>query len=92
MGFQVSNLTSRTFVLKAVEFMFVFIVFLLFRCGEGGDMHHWGQGTAVTMTERAENDLVMGTATSSVFLFIVMVIMLASLMGDKPAFTVSEQR
>ena len=56
MSFQASNLVTKAFVLKFVELVslvtsvqlfsvqvFVFIVFLMFRVGDGGDMFHWGQ-------------------------------------------------
>jgi len=61
MSFQASNLVTKAFVLKFVELVslvtsvqlfsvqvFVFIVFLMFRVGDGGDMFHWGTGFMTT--------------------------------------------
>ena len=92
MALSVQNIVSRVFILKVVQLLFVFIVFLLFRCGDSGDVLHWGRGTCSVSRERAENILVLGTATSSVFLFIVMVLMIAVSLGDKGDYTVPDNR
>merc|ERR1711892_916076 len=150
MGFG-SGVEVRAFIMKFVEFVMVFIVFLLFRCGDSGNMFHWGTGpqyngattpttnmtttttTTTTTTnmnttpdpttdpttdtpegfaedklskfaamesyprprlspdftysERAENDLVFGTMTSTGYLLFIIIIMLGMMMGDKMPFT-----
>ena len=120
----------------------MFIVFLLFRVGRGGDVFYWGAGPQVptvattatttttmvtttttqptgvlnfddleielkfpgsfgypdpyvepgmflTLTERAENDLIFGVLTSVGYLFITIVLMIGILMGDRQKYTVS---
>jgi len=44
MGFKPSNLATPAFVFKFVELVFVFIVFMIFRCGASGDIFYWGIG------------------------------------------------
>jgi len=44
MGFKPSNLATPAFVFKFVELVFVFIVFMIFRCGASGDLFFWGTG------------------------------------------------
>merc|ERR1711976_391348 len=44
MGFKPSNLATPAFVFKFVELVFVFIVFMIFRCGSSGDLFFWGTG------------------------------------------------
>ena len=123
--------------------VFIFIVFLIFRCGQGGDIFLWGSGDGVHFTtpassatttsvpasststvtssakagkvngsavmteesdrdrkirsvgdsfsERAENDLVFGIMTSVGYFFIVIILMIGIIMGDKPTFSVPNQ-
>jgi len=87
MSFQVNNITSRESLFKIIELFFVLIVFLLFRVGHNGDVLHWGLGPGVQMSERAENDLVTGILTSTVYLFIVMVLLLGIILGDTGKYT-----
>jgi len=44
MAFAAKNLVTKAFVMKFVELVFVFIVFLMFRVGDSGNMFHWGTG------------------------------------------------
>merc|ERR1711872_213747 len=44
MAFAVKNLVTKAFVMKFVELVFVFIVFMMFRVGDSGNMFHWGTG------------------------------------------------
>jgi len=44
MGFRPSNVMTKAFIMKFVELFFVFIVFLLFRVGQKGDIFYWGAG------------------------------------------------
>merc|ERR1711944_155102 len=44
MAFEAKNLVTKAFVMKFVELVFVFIVFLMFRVGDSGNMFHWGTG------------------------------------------------
>eukprot|EP00092_Neocalanus_flemingeri_P015025 GFUD01016228.1.p1 GENE.GFUD01016228.1~~GFUD01016228.1.p1 ORF type:complete len:157 (+),score=22.49 GFUD01016228.1:75-545(+) len=82
MAFQVSNLTSRVFLMKLLQLLFVFIVFMIFRLGASGDAFHWGRGPFVMESERAENDLVFGILTSTGYFFIVLVLMVGIVLGD----------
>jgi len=43
MAFAAKNLVTKAFVMKFVELVFVFIVFLMFRVGDSGNMFHWGK-------------------------------------------------
>lgn len=82
MGFQLQNLTSRAFLMKVLELLFAFIVFMIFRLGNSGDALHWGFGLLVP-TERSENDLIMGILTSTGYFLIIFVLMIGIAMGDK---------
>ena len=57
--------------------------------GNKGDVLHWGEGPEVVMRERAENDLVVGTLTSTTYLFIVLVLLIGVILGDTGKYTVS---
>jgi len=50
MGFKPSNLATPAFVFKFVELVFVFIVFMIFRCGASGDIFYWGIGPSAYPT------------------------------------------
>eukprot|EP00090_Calanus_glacialis_P015037 TRINITY_DN23911_c0_g1_i1.p1 TRINITY_DN23911_c0_g1~~TRINITY_DN23911_c0_g1_i1.p1 ORF type:complete len:156 (-),score=25.89 TRINITY_DN23911_c0_g1_i1:96-563(-) len=86
MGFQVSNFTSRAFLMKILQMLFVFIVFMIFRLADSGDAFHWGSGPLV-MTERAENDMILGILASTGYFFIVLVLMVGIVMGDTSKFS-----
>ena len=45
MGFSGSNLVTKHFIFKFVELVFIFIVFMIFRCGSSGAIFFWGKGT-----------------------------------------------
>ena len=44
-----------------------------------------------SFSERAENDLVFGIMTSVGYFFIVIILMIGIIMGDKPTFSVPNQ-
>ena len=67
--------------------VFILIVFLLFRVGQNGDILHWGEGPGAGA--RAEDELVVGTFTSSGYLFIVLVLMVGAACGDQGKYVVS---
>eukprot|EP00091_Calanus_sinicus_P024846 TRINITY_DN9140_c0_g1_i1.p1 TRINITY_DN9140_c0_g1~~TRINITY_DN9140_c0_g1_i1.p1 ORF type:complete len:123 (+),score=23.99 TRINITY_DN9140_c0_g1_i1:140-508(+) len=66
MGFQASNVMSKAFIMKFVELFFVFIVFLLFRVGRGGDIFYWGAGPQYpTTTTPATTTTTTTTSTTT---------------------------
>lgn len=62
-------------------------MFLLFRVGQNGDILPWGEGPGAGA--RAEDELVVGTFTSSGYLFIVLVLMAGAACGDRGKYVVS---
>merc|ERR1712012_517190 len=55
MGINASNIVNKPFIFKFVELVFIFIVFLIFRCGQGGDIFLWGSGDGVHFTTPASS-------------------------------------
>ena len=64
-------------------------MFLLFRVGQNGDILHWHWGEGPAAGARAEDELVVGTFTSSGYLFIVLVLMVGAACGDQGKYVVS---
>merc|ERR1712215_246600 len=69
MGFRPNNLMTKAFIMKFVELFFVFIVFLLFRVGQGGDIFYWGTGprypTTTTNSAAPQTTITTTTAPST---------------------------
>eukprot|EP00092_Neocalanus_flemingeri_P029445 GFUD01031972.1.p1 GENE.GFUD01031972.1~~GFUD01031972.1.p1 ORF type:complete len:214 (-),score=53.80 GFUD01031972.1:33-674(-) len=65
MGFQPSNVMTKAFILKFVELFFVFIVFLLFRVGRGGDVFYWGAGPQLVTEPLPTTTTATTTATTT---------------------------
>jgi len=64
MGFKPSNLATPAFVFKFVELVFVFIVFMIFRCGASGDIFYWGIGPS-SYTTPAPTPTASSTTTTT---------------------------
>jgi len=68
MAFEAKNVLNKHFVFKFVEFVFVFIVFMIFRVGNGGDIFYWGLGplppTTTTTTSTITTTTTPAIATS----------------------------
>ena len=64
------------------------IVFLIFRLGRSGDIFHWAYHGSCPLSERAENELVLGVTTSTGYLYIVLVLLVGTAMGDTGKYTV----
>merc|ERR1712012_1204080 len=65
MGINASNIVNKPFIFKFVELVFIFIVFLIFRCGQGGDIFLWGSGDGVHFTTPASSVPAASTSTVS---------------------------
>merc|ERR1711936_558414 len=63
MAFAAKNLVTKAFVMKFVELVFVFIVFLMFRIGDSGNMFHWGTGFLTITDSPPNNDSPPTTST-----------------------------
>lgn len=78
MAFTPRNLATKAFLMKFVELVMGFIVFLLFRCGNKGDMLTWTNDV---------NSVVFGIMVYTGYFFIVLVMTIGIIMGDKAHFT-----
>merc|ERR1712150_354313 len=62
MAFEAKNVLNKHFVFKFVEFVFIFIVFMIFRVGDHGNIFYWGLGpmppttTTTVTTTTAQNE------------------------------------
>ena len=70
----------------------ILIVFLIFRLGRNGDIFHWGYYGSCSLSERAENEMVLGVMTSTGYLFVVLILMVGVAMGDTGPYTVTTTR
>merc|ERR1712012_383855 len=65
MGINASNIVNKPFIFKFVELVFIFIVFLIFRCGQGGDIFLWGSGDGVHFTTPASSATTTSVPSAS---------------------------
>ena len=104
MGFSLENIKSRVFIMKVLQLVrtraseclineatgqvLILIVFLIFRLGRSGDVFQWGYHAGCPLSERAENEMVLGVTTSAGYLYIVLILLVGVAMGDTGKYTV----
>ena len=60
---------------------------MIFRLSYSGDTFHWGLGP-FSLTERAENDLILGILASTGYFFIIIILIIGIALGDESKFAV----
>ena len=81
---------SECFVNETTGQVLILIVFLIFRLGRSGDIFHWGYHASCPLSERAENEMVLGVTTSAGYLYIVLILLVGVAMGDSGKYTVTQ--
>merc|ERR1712062_77279 len=64
MAFEAKNVLNKHFVFKFVEFVFVFIVFMIFRVGNDGDIFYWGLGPSPPTTTTTTTTITTTTTAA----------------------------
>jgi len=78
MAFKPSNLATPEFVFKFVELVFTFIVFMIFRVGNSGNVFVWSFN---------DNDNIFGIMTSAGFFFFTIILLFGIALGDNAKMT-----
>merc|ERR1711953_1521372 len=65
MAVEAKNVMNQHFVFKFVELVFVFIVFMIFRVGDGGNIFFWGLGPLPPTTTTTTTATTTATTTTT---------------------------